>query len=180
MNHPKLGIERMRIKSQEIDSSAVVLRLLLFSIIWWVLSGGEAGSWVIGAPAVVCAVAVSIALSPPVKVVWWRLVAFMPFFVWQSLKGGIEVAQLAFQPSMSLAPELIEYPLRLSSGLAQVAMINVTSLLPGTLSSEIEGNVLKIHILDSQSNYLAELQRLEQRLGQIFPSLSEQTVREDS
>ena len=166
----------MRIKGQRISSLALISRLLLFLIVWWALSGGVAGSWVIGVPAVLCALLVSAVLLPPTQLVWWQLVAFIPFFLWQSLKSGVDVALFAFRPRMSLAPKLIDYPLRLPLGLAQVTMINVISLLPGTLSAKLNKGVLTVHVLDSQGNYLADLQSLEQRLERIFPG---PTIRED-
>ncbi len=169
----------MRIKGQQIDSSAIVARLLLFSIIWWALSDGSTASWLIGAPAVLCALIVSITLLPPVRLVWWWLAAFIPFFFWQSLKGGVKVALLAFQPSMSLSPKLVEYHLYLSSGLARVAMINIISLLPGTLSTKIDGDTLTIHVLDSQGDFLVALQDLERGLAQIFPNSVEPALLED-
>lgn len=155
---------------QGIDWSTVVSRALLFSIMWWALTDGTAGSWWIGVPAVACAVIVSVALLPPVGLVWWEVMGFVPFFLWHSLKGGTDVAWRAFHPRMPLAPELIEYTLRLSPGLPQVAMINITSLLPGTLSAEIEGPVLKVHVLDSRGEFFARLKALEQRLGRMWGS----------
>ncbi len=170
----------MKIKGQKIANSALISRLLLFLVIWWALADGAASLWVIGVPAVLCALIASLVLLPSVRFVWWRLVAFIPFFLWQSLKGGVEVAWLAFQPRMFLSPKLIEYPLQLPAGLAQVAMINITSLLPGTLSAAIDGNVLTVHILDSRGDYLAGLQGLEQHLGRIFPSPTDPALREVS
>jgi len=146
---------------------------LLFSIIWWALTDGKAGSWWIGVPAVACAVSVSEALVPPVGIVWREVMGFVPFFLWHSLKGGVGVARLAFHPRMPIAPELIEYPLRLPPGLSQVALINITSLLPGTLSTQIEGQVLKVHVLDSRGDFLTGLIALEQRVGRIWGSAAD-------
>ncbi len=170
----------MKIAGQNIDRSAVLLRLILFSLVWWSLSGGTLASWIIGAPAVFCALIASVVLTPSVNFVWWRLVTFIPFFLWQSLKGGIEVALVALRPTMPLSPKLIDYPIQLPLGMAQVAMINITSLLPGTLSAELNGNILTVHVFDSQSDYLGGLQALEQRLSRIFPTTAEYTLREDS
>lgn len=168
----------MKIKGQKVSHSVLISRLLLFLVIWWVLSGGVASSWIIGVPAVICALLASLAWLPSVRFVWWRLIVFIPFFLWQSLKGGIEVAWLTFQPRLPLSPKLIEYPLELPEGLAQVAMVNITSLLPGTLSSNLDKGVLKVHVLDSQSDYLAGLQGLEQHLKRIFPNVIIDDVQE--
>jgi len=163
----------MKIVNHVIDGSTVVSRVLLFSLLWWALTDGTAGSWWIGAPAVAGAVIISVILVPPLGLVWREVMGFVPFFLWHSLKGGADVARRAFHPRMPVAPELIEYPLRLPPGLSQVAMINITSLLPGTLSAEIEGQVLKVHVLDSRGDYLDGLNALEQRVGRLWGSASD-------
>lgn len=155
---------------QGIDGSTVVSRALLFSIMWWALTDGTAGSWWVGVPAVASAATVSVALVPPVGIVWREVMRFVPFFLWHSLKGGMDVARLVFHPRMPIAPEIIEYPLRLPPGLSQVALINIMSLLPGTLSAEIEGQVLKVHVLDGRGDYLSGLIALEQRVGRMWGS----------
>jgi len=163
----------MKIVNHVIDGSTVVSRVLLFSLLWWALTDGTAGSWWIGAPAVAGAVIISVILVPPLGLVWREVMGFVPFFLWHSLKGGADVARRAFHPRMPVAPELIEYPLRLPPGLSQVAMINITSLLPGTLSAEIEGQVLKVHVLDRRGDYLDGLNALEQRVGRMLGSASD-------
>ena len=148
--------------------STVISRGGLFSLIWWVLTDGAAPSWWIGVPAVLLAVAASAALLPPGPFVWYELLRFVPFFVMRSLLGGADVAWRAFHPAMPIAPDLIEYPIRLPPGLPQVFMVNTISLLPGTLSAALDRGILKVHVLDSRSDFLAELETVEQRMARIF------------
>jgi len=148
--------------------STIVTRGILFSLIWWVLTNGDASSWWIGAPAVVLSVMASIALIPPLPLVWSAWVRFVPFFFARSLMGGIDVAWRVFHPHLPIAPELIEYPLRLPPGLAQVIMVNTLSLLPGTLSAELGQSVLKIHVLDSGSDFKSEIVVIEQHVARMF------------
>ena len=121
----------MKQTDQGIDWSTVVSRALLFSLLWWALTDGTAGSWWIGVPAVACAVIVSVALVPPVGLVWREVMGFVPFFLWHSLKGGADVAWRAFHPRLPITPELIEYPLRLPPGLPQVILVNIDELAAG-------------------------------------------------
>lgn len=158
----------MKKMDQGIDGSTVVARALLFSLLWWALTEGTTGSWWIGVPAVACATIVSMVLLPPSGIILREVIGFVPFFLWHSLKGGADVARRAFYPRMPIAPELIEYPLRLPPGLSQVALINITNLLPGTLSAGIEGQVLKVHVLDSRGDFLTGLKALEQRVGRMW------------
>jgi multicomponent Na+:H+ antiporter subunit E len=163
----------MKKTDQGIDWSTVVSRALLFSLLWWALTDGTAGSWWIGAPAVAGAVIISVTLVPPLGLVWREAMGFVPFFLWHSLKGGVDVARRSFDPRMPITPELIEYPLRLPPGLPSVILVNTVSLLPGTLSAELGGQVLRVHVLDSLGDFLAELEALEQRVGCMFRSASD-------
>ena len=82
--------------------------------------------------------------------------------------GGTDVARRAFQPHMPIAPAVIEYPLRLSPGLPRVFMATIVNLLPGTLSTAFDQNVLKVHVLDSGTGYLAELEAVERSVARMF------------
>jgi len=155
--------------------STIASRGVLFTLLWWVLTNGAASSWWVGGPAVLLAVAASVALLPPAPFVWREVPRFAPFFLMRSLRGGADVAWRAFHPGMPIAPDLINYPLRLSPGLPQVFMANMVSLLPGTLAVALERNGLKVHLLDGRSDFLTELEAVEQRVTRLFrtvPQLS--------
>ena len=57
--------------------------------------------------------------------------------------------------------------------MSRVILVNTVSLLPSTLSAELGGQVLKVHTLDSLGDFLAELEALEQRVGCMFRSASD-------
>ena len=157
----------MMSKFQEIGWSTVTSRSLLFSLVWWILTDGNVQSWWVGVPAVSFAVIASIALLPTVPLVWQELLKFTPFFLWRSLQGGADVAWRAFHPGMPIIPAVIAYPLRLPPGLPQVFLANIVSLLPGTLSAMLDGQALKVHVLDSGGDYMTELKALEKRVARM-------------
>ncbi len=148
--------------------STVVYRGLVFALVWWVLTDGAAASWVIGVPAVLLAVAVSIVLVSPVPVVWSELLRFAPFFLYHSLLAGSDVARRIFLRRVSIDPALVRYTLRLPPGPSRLVMANVVSLLPGTLSAELGRNLLTVHVLDRQKDFLAELDMVEQRVARML------------
>jgi multicomponent Na+:H+ antiporter subunit E len=131
------------------------------------LTGGNVQSWWIGVPAVIFAVTASITLLPSIPLVWRELLRFAPFFLRHSLQGGADVAWRAFHPGMPIAPALIDYPLRLPAGLPQVILVNIVSLLPGTLSAGLDGQTLRIHVLDGRGDFMTELEALEQRVARM-------------
>ena len=147
---------------------SLVLRLGTFLLIWWVLTDGVVSSWWFGVPAALFALITSVALIPPMNLVWYECIRFIPFFLKNSLIGGIDVAWRAFHPRLPITPDLINYPLTLPSGLSQVFMANTVNLLPGTLSAAVNRNILKVHVLDSEKDFLCELRAVEQHVARIF------------
>ena len=147
---------------------SVFRRGIVFASFWWVLVAGETASWWIGAPAVMLASILSVALLPPVTLVWHALPGFIPFFLFRSLLGGADVAWRAIHPRMPISPHLVEYPIRLPPGLPQVFMVNIVSLLPGTLSAELSSQVLRVHVLSGRGDVASELEALERRVAGMF------------
>jgi multicomponent Na+:H+ antiporter subunit E len=143
-------------------------RIALFAVLWLLLTEGAAGAWLVGAPAVLLAAAVSIALLPPISLAWSELLRFGPFFLARSLQGGVDVAWRALHPALPIAPALVDYPLRLPPGLPRVVMINTISLLPGTLTVNVDEDRLTVHVLDGRKNYLTEFEILENRVARLF------------
>ncbi|MCF6211473.1 MAG: Na+/H+ antiporter subunit E [Gammaproteobacteria bacterium] len=144
------------------------LRAVLFALMWWILTDGAMDSWLIGAPVVLLATSISVALLPPFS---WSLpgvVRFVPFFLWRSLSGGVDVAWRALHPRLPISPGLFCYPWRLPPGLPRVFMANIVSLLPGTLSTELGTDCLQVHVLDERKDFLSELETVEQRVAAMF------------
>lgn len=143
----------------------------IFLLLWWLLTDGIASSWWIGIPAVLLAIMISAVLGTSVVLAWSELPRFMLFFFMRSFLGGIDVARRVLQRNLSIAPELYEYTMRLPSGLPQVMMANSVGLLPGTLSVEVENNVLTVHVLDRHTDYLSELKAVESNIARMFDVL---------
>lgn len=158
----------MTLLNRNTNLSTVASRGLMFTLIWWVLTDGAVDSWWFGVPAIIAALIISIKLVAPTHLIWYALVKFMPVFIARSWLGGVDVARRAFDPKLPIAPVLIHYTLQLPPGLSQVAVANTVSLLPGTLSTKLEGNCLSVHVLDGQSKYLEEIKLLERHVGRIF------------
>lgn len=114
------------------------------------------------------AVVASTLLLPPLPFLWHEFLRFAPFFLLRSLLGGVDVSWRAFHPDMPIAPDLIEYGLRIPPGLPRVFMVNTVSLLPGTLSAELDRDVLKVHVLDGRKDFLAVIESVEKRVAGMF------------
>ncbi len=144
------------------------LRAVLFALMWWMLTDGEMDSWLIGAPVVLFATLVSVVLLPPFSWSLTGIVRFVPFFLWRSLCGGMDVARRALHPRLPISPGLYDHRWRLPPGLPRVFMANTVSLLPGTLSAELDEEYLRIHVLDQTGTFASELKVVEVRVAGLF------------
>jgi len=146
-----------------------VLRAALLAMVWWIISGGAVNSWSVGFPLILIAAHLGVSLSHPgQRLHLLPLLSFIPFFLCESVRGGIDVARRAYSPSLPLTPAVLNYPLRLPVGAAQVFFANTVSLLPGTLSTGLEGYTLRIHVLDNTTPVISELKTLELKIAAIF------------
>ena len=144
--------------------------ILLFGLAWLVLAGPDPASWIIGGPAVAGAVWAKSRLSgrrlgglSPLGVI-----RFLPYFLWQSLKGGLDVALRVVGPRVRVDPGYIDYRLRLPRPSARVFFLDVVNLLPGTLTADISGDTARIHALDKGTDPVQSLMRLEERVAALF------------
>lgn len=147
---------------------AVLFRSVLFALVWWALTHGAVDSWSMGLPVVALTTLISVLLLPPSTWSVLGLLRFIPFFLWQSIRGGIDVAGRALHPHLPISPGLREYPLRLPPGLPRIFMANTVSLLPGTLCAELDDSILRVHVLDETGDFIEHLKALENRLATVF------------
>jgi len=144
------------------------IRAMLFALIWLVLTGGVINSWLIGVPAVLLSTLVSITLLPPIPWSFIGLIRIIPFFLWRSLCAAIDVAKRVLHPQLPISPDLYHYQWHLSSGVPQIFMANIVSLLPGTLSVELHDKYLCIHVLDQTGDFISQLSIVESYVARIL------------
>lgn len=147
-----------------------LIRATLFSLVWLVLVGPDLASWIIGAPFVVAASLASIRLSDPAqgKPSALGLIRYVPYFLWESLRGGGDVAVRVMLPRVRVRPGTHDYPMRLRDPSARVVFIDSISLVPGTLSADLRRDVVTVHALDIESDLDTSLQDLESRVARVF------------
>jgi multicomponent Na+:H+ antiporter subunit E len=149
---------------------AAALAAGLLAALWAGLTGGDAGSWVIGLPAVLAGAAIAGRLAPARL---WRLSAsgalgFAGWFALQAVRGALDVARRAFDPRLPLAPGWRRHPLTLPPGAPRLVLANAVTLLPGTLTAELARDHLVVHMLDTRADLAADLAPLEARVRALF------------
>jgi len=146
-----------------------VLGALVLAAVWGVLTGSFR-TWAVGLPVVLLCIAANL-LLPPRRAWRFRLrgaVAFVPYFLVQSVRSGFDVAVRAMRPSLPLSQKFIRYRLRLPDGPSRVFFANCISLLPGTLSCRFEPDAVRVHVLFWHGRVRADLERLEGKVAALF------------
>jgi len=144
------------------------MRAVVLTGLWWGLTEGAVDSWLIGVPAVIGATVASFLLRAE-RGGRLRLVGamqFVVFFVVESLHAGVDVARRAV--TLDIAPQIIKYECSFDNEAARTLLCGTVSLLPGTLTTELEDGMLHVHTLDSRKPVVEELRRLEQHIAAMF------------
>jgi multicomponent Na+:H+ antiporter subunit E len=95
------------------------------------------------------------------------LLLLIPRFLWKSVVAGWDVARRALDPRLPLRTGFVSYPARFR-GPARNAFASYSSLLPGTLPVEDDGETLIYHCLDIGQPVAAELAVEETALARVF------------
>jgi multicomponent Na+:H+ antiporter subunit E len=145
-------------------------RAALLAALWWALNPDDPGAWIAGVLVVPLAAWAAAMLGASTR---WSvriagLARFAPFFLFASLRGGADVAWRALHPRLPIEPALVYHPFRLPPGTARVFLINVVSLLPGTLSADLRGSDLVLHGLGDATVTAHGVEVLEERVAALF------------
>lgn len=149
--------------------AATAGRLLLFSLLWLVLTDAATSGLPFGLAAAAAATVLSLRRGSgdwPLRPLGW--LRFAPWFVARSLAGGWDVLLRALRPARPLAPDWVTLELRLRTPAARHLLAATVSLLPGTLAARMDTGALNVHVLDRELPVTASLRELERRIGDLF------------
>jgi multicomponent Na+:H+ antiporter subunit E len=158
-----------------VRTRAAVTRGAGLALTWWILAEGAlprstAGA-VIATVTIVVATGVSLMSWPPgsgpVRIA--GLPGFAVHFIRQSAAGGVDVARRALLPSGRVQPGFIRYRTDLAPGAPRTLLAGVISLLPGSLTVEIDGRYLVIHVLDEHLPIEESVRAIERRIDGMLP-----------
>jgi len=149
---------------------AVATRAVPLAALWYVISVGEARSWLVGVPVVLLAASLEWRRpGPPFR--WWRVdhvVRFVFFYVAHAIVGGVDVALRALDPRRTVDPGFVTYSLRLPPGPARSLLIVTVSMLPGTVAADAVGRQLVVQRIHSGVDVEKGCRRAEDLIGQLF------------
>lgn len=148
-----------------------LVRAAAFALLWWMLSEGIGFDW--GLPLLSIGIATTASLWLWAPGAWCfrarALASFAPYFLWQSVCGGADVAWRALHPALPLQPGFLDFRMRLEPEPARVFFVWIVSLLPGTAVTDWSGDTATIHVLDQSDAQLeSKLRELEERVAEVF------------
>jgi len=145
---------------------SIAFRTAAFAGVWWLLTGGALSSWLIGVPAVAVAAALSWRLrgAGGVSVSLKGVAGFGGFFLIESFRGGFDVARRALARRVDVQPGFLVYRTDLPPGLPRLFLSSSVSLLPGTLTVDLEDDDLVIHALTLEPDPVPGIAACESRI----------------
>lgn len=148
------------------------MRLLSFALLWWLLAGGDARGWWLALPFVVAAARLARpGFAQRARVRPAGALRFAVYFLRASLAAGCDVAGRIVRPSLPIEPVFVRHVLQQPDGHpGRLLFLAAVSLVPGTLSTAVAGDVLLLHVLDRRLPISAALAELEERVAGVFTS----------
>ncbi len=146
-------------------------RIVIFGLIWLALTKGDPAGFAVGFAAAIASGWLSLRLLPPGGphgpfVSLLALARMLPFFLWRSVLGGIDVASRALHPRMPLKAGWVIVPTGLPRGGARAALGGEFSLLPGTLVAGSVGDDLLVHCLDTDQAVAGDIETEENKIAE--------------
>lgn len=147
-----------------------ILVAAVAALAWLVLFADDPDSWIVGLPCIVLCALFSRSLAPAQRmhVSPVGLLRLAPYFLWYSLTGGWDVARRVLTPRLAINPGYTDFDLAISSGPARTFFVQFIGLLPGTLGAWLEGDTLRVHVLNLDADHEATLRAAEVRVAAAF------------
>jgi multicomponent Na+:H+ antiporter subunit E len=123
--------------------------------VWLLLSGHYTG-FLLTLGAISCVLVVLVAWrlsvvdreSVPLDLAW-RLPGYWLWLIWQIVIANIDVARRILDPKLPIDPRLFEIDCTQKSDLGRVIYANSITLTPGTISTDVRGNMIQVHALSA-------------------------------
>ena len=75
----------------------------------------------------------------------FHLILYIPVFLWYCILANLDVAYRVLHPRLPINPGIVKVKTRIKSDTGKVALANSITLTPGTLSVDLDGDVIYVH-----------------------------------
>jgi multicomponent Na+:H+ antiporter subunit E len=130
------------------------VQAITLAILWLLLSGHYTPLILsLGLLSIITVLIISfrmnlIAYDQPV--VPMQILKFIPYLFWlvyEILKSNIDVCKRILNPKLPISPQLVNVKSTQHSDLGKVSYANSITLTPGTISIDIKGSDIEVHVL---------------------------------
>jgi multicomponent Na+:H+ antiporter subunit E len=154
--------------------------LLLFSLlmVFWLLLSGRFDLHLIASGAIASAVITlasapllertigPAATHPRVRVI--PAIPLLAWVLWRMLLSAMQLARIVLDPRLPPEPGIVRFRTDLTSPAARAVLSTAITLVPGTMTLEIEGDVLTIHTFTPDAVVDFATSGLQDRIARVF------------
>lgn len=153
---PTEDASQMELLVEQLPETATGLTLLLLAAVLWLLLTGtlDKQELVVGALVTVVVGALAYARSGIFAGVRWSLLlpGALLIYLWvfsiALIRSNIDVARRVLSPDLPIRPGVVQVRTGLTSALGRLLLANSITLTPGTLTVDVEDDLLTIHWID--------------------------------
>lgn len=80
-----------------------------------------------------------------------KLMAYIPWLLWEILKANVEVVKLILDPRMPIQPVMVTFEKPMSNPIAHVFLANSITLTPGTVTVDLRDGVYHVHAINQKA-----------------------------
>ncbi len=124
------------------------------AVLWWILSGYTKPLLVsLGVVSVLFAsfiahrMAVVDDESQPLYLTT-KLIRYWGYLLWQILVANVKMVSIILSPNPDIDPRIVKVSISQHSELGKVVLGNSVTLTPGTVTMDIEGDMIEVHALN--------------------------------
>ena len=100
--------------------------------------------------------------------IWGKILLYLPWLFTRIMFSSVYLAKLILHPKLPIDPILFRYESKLKDPPAVVLLGNSITLTPGTITAEVNKNVLLVHAMDQASGDDVTSGRLESKIADVF------------
>lgn len=144
--------------------------LFFLALLWWVLSGYTKPLLIsLGIVSVLFVAFISHRMdvvdeeSHPLHLSL-KLVRYWLYLLWQIVLSNVTMVATILSPNPDINPRIISVRINQRSELGKVVLGNSVTLTPGTVTLQIEGDLIEVHALNDESAQGVEQGTFDQRV----------------
>jgi len=99
---------------------------------------------------------------------WGKILWYLPWLFTRIVHSSLHLTKLILHPRLPIHPRLIQYESKLQELPAVVLLGNSITLTPGTITAEVNGQLLLVHAVDEVSGEDVTSRRLEAKIADVF------------